>query len=85
MLGVNSGFSYLRNATAINDKGQIVGYGVTTNGDNHAFLMTPVPIPGAVWLLGSGLAELRRFIKNCPSTKMDANNDGVPCEKQWCN
>ena len=24
------------------------------------------------------------FINHCPSTKMDGNNDGVPCESQWC-
>lgn len=30
-------------------------------------------------------AEATYFIKNCPNTKMDGNNDGVPCERQWCN
>ncbi|WP_399243680.1 MULTISPECIES: excalibur calcium-binding domain-containing protein [Synechococcales] len=29
-------------------------------------------------------AEATFFLKNCPYTKMDGNNDGVPCEKQWC-
>jgi hypothetical protein len=29
-------------------------------------------------------AEATFFLKNCPGTKMDGNNDGVPCEKQWC-
>lgn len=29
-------------------------------------------------------AEATYFLKNCPGTKMDGNNDGVPCEKQWC-
>lgn len=29
--------------------------------------------------------EATFFIKNCPNTKMDGNNDGVPCERQWCN
>ena len=24
------------------------------------------------------------FLRNCPNVKMDGNNDGVPCEKQWC-
>ena len=24
------------------------------------------------------------FLNNCPSTKMDGDLDGVPCEKQWC-
>ncbi len=29
--------------------------------------------------------EATYFIRNCPNTKMDGNNDGVPCESQWCN
>ena len=28
--------------------------------------------------------EATFFINNCPDTKMDGNNDGVPCESQWC-
>jgi Excalibur calcium-binding domain len=28
--------------------------------------------------------EAKFFINNCPNTKMDGNNDGIPCEKQWC-
>ena len=28
--------------------------------------------------------EARFFLKNCPGVKMDGNNDGVPCERQWC-
>jgi endonuclease YncB( thermonuclease family) len=28
--------------------------------------------------------EATWFLKNCPNTKMDGNNDGVPCEMQWC-
>ena len=28
--------------------------------------------------------EAKWFINNCPGTKMDGNNDGVPCEQQWC-
>jgi len=30
-------------------------------------------------------AEATFFLRNCPGVKMDGNNDGVPCEKQWCN
>lgn len=30
-------------------------------------------------------AEATYFIKHCQNTKMDGNNDGVPCERQWCN
>jgi hypothetical protein len=29
--------------------------------------------------------EAAFFLKNCPGTKMDGDNDGIPCEKQWCN
>ena len=29
-------------------------------------------------------AEATYFIDHCPNTKMDGNNDGIPCEKQWC-
>ncbi|HLV81468.1 MAG TPA: hypothetical protein VKT32_14375, partial [Chthonomonadaceae bacterium] len=41
-LPANSGWQ-LQAATAINDNGQIAGYGVTSAGDQHAFLLTPVP------------------------------------------
>ena len=29
-------------------------------------------------------AEATYFLKNCPGTKMDGNDDGMPCERQWC-
>ena len=29
--------------------------------------------------------EAKFFLKNCPDPKMDGNNDGTPCEKQWCH
>ena len=29
--------------------------------------------------------EATYFIRNCPSTQMDGDGDGVPCESQWCN
>jgi len=28
--------------------------------------------------------EATFFLNNCPGPKMDGDNDGVPCEKQWC-
>lgn len=34
-------------ANAINDKGQIVGYGLNPLGQTEAFLLTPVPVSGA--------------------------------------
>jgi endonuclease YncB( thermonuclease family) len=30
-------------------------------------------------------SEATYFLNNCPNTKMDGDNDGVPCEQQWCN
>jgi cold shock CspA family protein len=29
-------------------------------------------------------AEATFFLQNCPNVQMDGNNDGVPCEQQWC-
>ncbi|WP_416244286.1 excalibur calcium-binding domain-containing protein [Azospira sp. APE16] len=29
-------------------------------------------------------AEATYFLRNCPGVKMDGNNDGIPCEMQWC-
>jgi hypothetical protein len=28
--------------------------------------------------------EATYFLKNCPGVKMDGDNDGIPCEQQWC-
>lgn len=28
--------------------------------------------------------EATFFLNHCPNTQMDGNNDGVPCESQWC-
>ena len=29
-------------------------------------------------------AEATYFLRHCPGTKMDGDNDGIPCEKQHC-
>jgi hypothetical protein len=29
--------------------------------------------------------EAKYFLANCPGAKMDGDNNGIPCEKQWCN
>ena len=29
-------------------------------------------------------AEAKYFLANCPGAKMDGDNNGIPCEKQWC-
>jgi hypothetical protein len=28
--------------------------------------------------------EARYFVQHCPDVKMDGDNDGIPCETQWC-
>jgi hypothetical protein len=28
--------------------------------------------------------EATYFLRHCPGVKMDGDNDGVPCEDQWC-
>jgi Excalibur calcium-binding domain len=28
--------------------------------------------------------EATYFLRNCAGVKMDGDNDGVPCEQQWC-
>ena len=30
-------------------------------------------------------AEAEYFLQHCPNIQMDGNNDGEPCEQQWCN
>jgi probable HAF family extracellular repeat protein len=46
---------------AINDEGQIIGFG-EFNGVSQSFILNPVtiptPVPASVWLFGSGLAAL---------------------------
>ena len=29
-------------------------------------------------------AEATWFLQHCPGMKMDGDQNGVPCEKQWC-
>ena len=30
-------------------------------------------------------AEATFFLQNCPNVEMDGDEDGVPCERQWCD
>lgn len=47
----------LRDASAINDQGQIVGWGMR-NGRQVGYVLTPVPEPHTVFLIAGGLAAL---------------------------
>jgi probable HAF family extracellular repeat protein len=48
----------LEDATGINDKGQICGYGINSTGQQDVFLLTPTPEPGTLDLLAAGTAGL---------------------------
>jgi uncharacterized membrane protein len=51
-----------------------------TNNNNAAFQCS-----GKIYCSEmSSCAEAKFYLRNCPGTKMDGNNDGIPCEKQWC-
>jgi len=40
---------------------------------------------GRVWCSEmTSCDEAKYFIRNCPGTKMDGDNDGIPCESQFC-
>jgi probable HAF family extracellular repeat protein len=45
------------NLVDLNNKGQMVG-SASINGVQHAVLLDPVPVPPALWLMGSGLISM---------------------------
>ena len=60
LLPAGSGWELLFSADGINDQGQIVGSGIY-NGEIRGYVITPVPEPGSLVILGGGgLALLRR-------------------------
>lgn len=62
-LVINStGWYSLWYATGINDQGQIVGYG-SYDGKDRAFLLTPIPEPSTVGLVGLAFLVVRRRLR----------------------
>jgi probable HAF family extracellular repeat protein len=55
----------LRYAYSINDSGQIVGQGINSSGEQHAFLLTPIPEPATICLLGLSGLLFHRKKTNC--------------------
>ena len=51
------------------------------------------PSPSAAWRCDgrtlcsqmTSCAEATFFLRNCPGTQLDGDNDGTPCERQWCS
>jgi probable HAF family extracellular repeat protein len=62
LIDSSSGWT-LKSARAINDLGQIVGYGTSPSGQQHGFLLTPVPEPFTIVLLSIGAICLFGFIR----------------------
>jgi probable HAF family extracellular repeat protein len=59
---------FLKEATGINDRGQIIAYGERPNWGDHAFLLTPIPEPATLSLLALGGAVLVHRRRVAPRT-----------------
>lgn len=75
--------------------GALAGAGYRHYGHRLASVAPPgntaAPAPAAYSCSGrtrcsqmSSCDEAKWVLRNCPGTTMDGNNDGVPCEQQWC-
>jgi probable HAF family extracellular repeat protein len=62
----------LEGATGINGSGQICGYGINPSGRTDAFLLTPVPEPSTLALLGlGGICAICVFARRSVSARVD--------------
>ena len=55
----------LQQAVDINENGQILASGIVGGGDFGSFVLTPVPLPGAVWLLLSAFGWMVVRVHRC--------------------
>lgn len=68
-----SDFTLLYTATGINNAGDIIGEGLTTSGERHAFLLTPtddstaVPEPATIMLTVLGLSSMAARLRRSTS------------------
>ena len=70
-----SNYSFAADQTSVptetNTRQYLESVGFKCDGRTHCSQMT-------------SCTEAKFFLKNCPGTNMDGDNDGVPCEQQWC-
>ncbi|MGH6646381.1 hypothetical protein [Aquabacterium sp.] len=72
----------LSSAVGINDRGIIIGYGLH-NGIRSAFMLTPVPEPQLVALLGSGLLVLALLTRRQAGAQPDDDGRATSRAKAW--
>lgn len=85
------GYAHYRKTTSVNQTSDVAAARAPSAGAN---LLDPVASRSATPSFScdgrkhcsqmTSCAEATYFLKNCPGTKMDGDNDGVPCEEQLC-
>jgi probable HAF family extracellular repeat protein len=75
LIAPSSGLT-LEYANAINDKGQIAGWGYNSSGQVEAFLLTPTPEPSTLALLAAGALGLAAYAWRRRWSPRDANPEG---------